>query len=108
MSAWQKHDVPENCFLLPCEVFQLGLTRGVLLVYLYLIYRKYLKHSADRLSCADIGRSVGLCAKTVRTHLQTLVTNGLIEMEGDGGKFSYTLCPIQDKVQERCTGRLSA
>ena len=108
MSTWQKRDVPANCFLLPREVFQRGLTRGALLVYLYLVYRKYLKHGSDGLTCAAISKSVGLCVKTVRTHLHALVTRELIELEGDGSKFSYTLLPIQDKVQERCTGRLSA
>lgn len=100
---WQKHNAPENCFLLPREVFELGLVRGALLVYLYLVHHKYLKHGADELTCAAISKAVGLCVKTVRTHLRTLADSGLIKMEGDGSKFSYALCPIRDKVREHCT-----
>lgn len=101
MNVWQKCGQPEKCFLLPREVFELGLERGALLVYLYLIYHKYLKHGSDKLSCAAIAKAVGLCAKTVRTHLRTLVNSGFIQMECIGNSFSYTLYPIRDNVQDR-------
>lgn len=101
MSIWQKHGLPENCFLLPHEVFELGLERGALLVYLYLIYHNYLKHDADRSSCVSIGKAVGLCAKTARTHLRTLTSSGFIRIESSGKSFSYTLYPICDNAKER-------
>ena len=100
---WSAALPPSNEFFLPCEVFRLGLKHGPLLVYLYLIYGKSLKHGADKTSCAIIGKAVGLCEKTVRTHLRTLADTGFIKAEYHGQTFSCTLCPIQGKVCEyRC------
>ena len=87
-------------FCLPHEVFELGLTHGPLLVYLYLICRKSLKRGADKMGCAVIGKAVGLCAKSVRAHLRTLTDAGFIKVKKHGQTFSYSLCPIQSKVQE--------
>lgn len=98
-SVWSAAAAPDT-FTLPHEVFELALKQGPLLVYLYLICRKSLKHGADKMSCAVIGKAVGLCEKTVRTHLCTLADTGFIKMEHHGQTFSYTLCPIQSKVQE--------
>ena len=44
---------------------------------------------------------VGLCEKTVRTHLRALESEGLIQVESSGGKFICTLCPIRDMVEKR-------
>ena len=101
LNAWQKCSLPENCFLLPHEVFELGLEQGVLLMYIYLVHHRSLKHSPARLSCAIVSKAVGLCEKTVRRHLRTLSNAGLIQIEHNKHSFSYTLCPIWDKVQER-------
>lgn len=87
-------------FCLPHEVFKLGLEHSPLLVYLYLICSKSRKRGADKMSCAAISKAVGLCEKTVRTHLRTLADAGFIKMEHHGRTFSYSLCPIQSKVQE--------
>ena len=95
MSTWQKRDVPANCFLLPREVFQLGLTRGALLVYLYLVYRKYLKHGSDELTHAAIGKAVGLCVKTVRAHLHALVTRELIAWRVTAANFCTRCFPFR-------------
>lgn len=91
-----------NSFPLPHEVFELGLSRGALLVYIYLVYHKSLRRKYDNLSCAVISQAVGLCEKTVRTHLHTLVSEKLIQMSSiSKSVFTYTLCLIQDKV-EKC------
>lgn len=91
-----------NSFPLPHEVFELGLSRGILLVYIYLIHHKSLRRKCDDLSCAVISQAVGLCEKTVRAHLRTLVGEELIQMSSiNEGVFTYTLCLIQDKV-EKC------
>ena len=87
-------------FCLPHEVFKLGLEHSPLLVYLYLICSKSRKRGAGKMSCAVISKAVGLCEKTVRTHLRTLADAGFIKMEHHGRTFSYSLCPIQSKVQE--------
>lgn len=101
-SVWPAAAAPDT-FTLPHEVFELGLKQGPLLVYLYLIYCKSLKHGAGEISCAVISKAVGLCEKTVRIHLHTLANTGFIKAEYHGQTFSYTLCPIQRKVCEyRC------
>ena len=100
MSVLQRY-VP-NSFPLPHEVFELGLSHGPLLVYIALVYLKSLRHGADALSCAVISKLVGLCEKTVRTHLRALESDGLIQVATSGGKFTCTLCPIQNIVEKRC------
>ena len=99
MSMPQRY-VP-NSFPLPHEVFELGLGHGPLLVYISLVYLKSLRHSTDALSCTAISKMVGLCEKTVRTHLRALESEGLIQVESSGGKFTCTLCPIRDMVEKR-------
>lgn len=101
--TWPVGMLPPDTFSLPREVFELSLKQGPLLVYLYLIFRKSLKCGADKMSCAVIGKAVGLCEKTVRTHLHTLANAGFIKVEYRGPTFSYTLCPVQSKMQERST-----
>ena len=93
----QRYGGTENFFSLPHEVFELGLKRDELLVYLYLVYHNSLKY-ASKLSCAIISEAVGLCEKTVRTHLQTLTDEGFIQLRNNDGQLSCTLCPIWDKV----------
>ena len=92
-SVWLAVAAPD-AFILPHEVFELGLKQGPLLVYLYLICHKSLKRSADEMNCAVIGKAVGLCEKTVCAHLRTLADTGLIQIERHGREFSYVLCPI--------------
>ncbi len=89
-----------DTFPLPREVFELGLGQGALLVYLYLVYHKRLKHSANELSCAAVSRAVGLCEKTVRKHLRSLSGKGFVRLMDCGNGFSCELCPIWDKVRE--------
>ena len=90
-----------NSFPLPHEVFELGLIHGPLLVYIALVYHESSRHGADALSCAAISKLVGLCEKTVRTHLRVLESEGLIQAENSGNKFTCTLCPIRDMVEKR-------
>ena len=99
-NVWSAAAPSANEFFLPHEVFELGLKQGPLLVYLYLICRKSLKHGADKMSCAVIGKAVGLCEKTVRTHLHTLADTEFIKTEHHGQTFSCTLRPIQSTMQE--------
>ncbi|MBD5085375.1 MAG: hypothetical protein HDT33_10085 [Clostridiales bacterium] len=100
MKAHWSYDPDHNSFHLPHEVFELGLEQGALLVYVYLVYHKSLKHSPSALSCAIVSKAVGLCEKTVRRHLRTLVNQGIIQAADCSRDFSYSLCPIWDKVHE--------
>ena len=101
LKAQWSYDPNQNSFPLPHEVFELGLEQGVLLVYVYLVYHKSLKHSPNKLSSAIISKAVGLCEKTVRRHLHTLVSSDFIRMECVGKSFSYALCPIRNNVKKR-------
>lgn len=101
MKAQWSYDLDKNSFPLSHEVFELGLEQGALLVYVYLVYHTGLKHSPAMLSCAIVSNAVGLCEKTVRRHLRTLVNQGLIQVADCGRVFSCSLCPIWDMVQER-------
>ena len=89
-----------NSFQLPHEVFELGLSHGPLLVYISLVYCKSLRHGADALSSAAISKLVGLCEKTVQTHLRALKDEGLIQVKNSGVKFTCTLCPIRDAIEK--------
>lgn len=99
MSMLQRY--VSNSFPLPHEVFELSLCSGPLLVYISLAYLKSLRHGTDALSCSTISKLVGLCEKTVRTHLRALEDEGLIQVENIGGKSICTLCPIRDIVEKR-------
>ncbi|MBD5083977.1 MAG: hypothetical protein HDT33_02640 [Clostridiales bacterium] len=101
MKAQWSYDLAQNSFPLPHEAFELGLEQGALLVYVYLVYHKSLKHSPAKLSCAIVSKAVGLCEKTVRRHLRTLANSDFIRMECVGKSFSYTLCPIRNNVKKR-------
>ena len=108
LKAQLSYDPGQNSFPLPHEVFELGLEQGVLLVYVYLVHHKSLKHSPNKLSSAIISKAVGLCEKTVWRHLHTLVDQEFIQVAVCGSSFSYSLCPIWDKVQEHSGGDLCA
>ena len=99
--VWSATAASPNKFCLPHEVFKLGLGHGPLLVYLYLVYRKGTGYGTGKMNYAVIGKAVGMCEKTVRTHLHTLADTGFIKMEYHGQRFSYALCPIQSKVCKR-------
>ena len=97
----QKWDNSKSSFSLPSEVFDLCLDRGPLLVYLYLVYHKHLHRSADDLSCAVIGKAVGMCGKTVQKHLRTLENQRIIRLGIGKGCLSCELCPIWAQVPKR-------
>ena len=101
MKAQWGYNPDQNSFPLPHEVFELGLEQGALLVYIYLVHYRSLKHSPAELNCAIVSKAVGLCEKTVRRHLHMLSNVGLIQMERNGSSFFYSLCPIWDTVQNR-------
>lgn len=94
MREQQKRHNSENSFSLPSEVFDLCLDRDPLLVYVYLVHHKYKRRDDSHLSCAVISSAVGLCEKTVRQHLRTLASQGLIRLDTGRGCLSCELCPI--------------
>ena len=109
--AWLTGEVFNAVFLLPNEVFQLGLKAGDLLVYIYLQYQKGVRSGQCWPSYATIGKAVGMSRKTVQKHIGVLVGKGLIQTEETtirrkngfvyNASLLYTLKPIQQVMRER-------
>ena len=107
---WPKRDPNKHYYLVPNEVFNLGLTSHEIAVYNYLLRcedrRTYQCHPSYR----TIGKAVQLSENTVRKYVTELVERGLIQTERttiitqDGrkqnGSLLYTLLPIQFSIQQ--------
>ena len=106
---WPKRDLNKHYYLVPNEVFNLGLSSHEIAVYNYLLRcedrRTYQCHPSYR----TIGRAVQLSENTVRKYVTSLEEKGLIRTERtkvvsrDGkilnGNLLFTICPIQAAVQ---------
>ena len=106
---WPKRDPNKHYYLVPNEVFNLGLSSHEIAVYNYLLRcedrRTYQCHPSYR----TIGRAVQLSENTVRKYVAGLEEKGLIRTEPtvvrskDGrllnGNLLYTICPIQAAVE---------
>ena len=103
---WPKRDPNKHYYLVPNEVFNLGLSSHEIAVYNYLLRcedrRTYQCHPSYR----TIGRAVRLSENTVRKYVAGLEEKGLIHTEPstittkDGrvrnGSLIYTIRPIQE------------
>ena len=106
---WPKRDPNKHYYLVPNEVFNLGLSSHEIAVYNYLLRcedrRTYQCHPRYR----TIGRAVQLSENTVRKYVAGLEEKGLIHTEPstittkDGrmrnGSLIYTICPIQEALE---------
>ena len=104
-----KRDPNKHYYLVPNEVFNLGLSSHEIAVYNYLLRcedrRTYQCHPSYR----TIGRAVQLSENTVRKYVAGLEEKGLIHTEPstittkDGrvrnGSLIYTICPIQEALE---------
>ena len=105
---WPKRDPIKNCFLLPNELFHLGLSGGAKLVYAYLLYCEDRKTYQCYPSYKKIGRNTGMSVNTVKKYVEELVDKGLVTTENttviskDGkprnGSLLYAIRPIQEAV----------
>ena len=107
---WPKRDPNKHYYLVPNEVFNLGLSSHEIAVYNYLLRcedrRTYQCHPSYR----TIGRAVHLSENTVRKYVQELEERGLIVTERtsiitqDGrkqnGSLLYTILPIQFSIDQ--------
>ena len=107
---WPKRDPNKHYYLVPNEVFNLGLTSHEIAVYNYLLRcedrRTYQCHPSYR----TIGRAVQLSENTVRKYVAGLEEKGLIHTEPstittkDGrvrnGSLIYTIRPIQEALEQ--------
>ena len=106
---WPKRDPNKHYYLVPNEVFNLGLSSHEIAVYNYLLRcedrRTYQCHPSYR----TIGRAVQLSENTVRKYVAGLEEKGLIHTEPstittkDGrvrnGSLIYTIRPIPEALE---------
>jgi len=107
---WPKRDPNKYYYLVPNEVFNLGLSSHEIAVYNYLLRcedrRTYQCHPSYR----TIGRAVQLSENTVRKYVTSLEEKGLIRTEPstiitkDGrvrnGSLIYNIRPIQETLEQ--------
>ena len=105
---WPKRDPERDYFMVPNEVFCLGLNYGEIAVYTYLL-RCEDRETYQCYPCyRTIGKAVGMCENTVRKNTLSLEEKGLIHTEPtmittrDGrprnGSLLYTIRPIQEAL----------
>ena len=108
---WPKRDPNKRYYLVPNEVFELGLNSHEIAVYNYLLRcedrRTYQCHPSYR----TIGRAVQLSENTVRKYVAGLEEKGLIRTESstiitkDGrvrnGSLIYNIRPIQEAMEQK-------
>lgn len=78
---WTKRDPIKNYFPLPNEIYDLGLSRGAISVYSFLLRREDRKTYQCLLSYREIGEGVGMCVTTVRKYVAELEERSLIRTE---------------------------
>ena len=98
-------------FVLPNEIFDLGLSGGEILVYAFLIRCEDRKTYTCYPSYDTIGAAVGMSRNTVGKYVSLLERKGLIETEPtfftskDGkkcnGNLLFRILPIQDVIDAR-------
>ena len=107
---WSKREATKYYYLVPNEVFELGLSSHEIAVYNYLLRcedrRTYQCHPSYR----TIGRAVRLSENTVRKYVAGLEEKGLIRTEPstiitkDGrvrnGSLIYNIRPIQEAMEQ--------
>lgn len=106
---WPKRDPVKHYFMVPNEVFGLGLNPGEISIYGYLLRCEDRKTYKCHPSYHTIGRAVGLSENTVRKYVSSLEEKGLIHAEPsrittrDGrvrnGSLIYTIRPVQEAVE---------
>ena len=107
---WPKRDPNKHYYLVPNEVFNLGLSSHEIAVYNYLLRcedrRTYQCHPSYR----TIGKAVRQSENTVRKYVTSLEEKGLIRTEPstiitkDGrvrnGSLIYNIRPIQEALEQ--------
>ena len=98
-----------NSFLMPNEIFALGLSGGAILVYTYLRYCENRETYQCYPSYKTIGKAVGMSKNTVKKYVDILRHKELIETENTSvvtakgqkrnGNLLYTLRPIEEVVE---------
>lgn len=107
--SWPKRDPVKYYFMVPNEIYNLGLNSSEISIYGYLLRcedrRTYQCHPSYR----TIGSAVALSENTVRKYVSSLEEKGLIYTEPstittrDGrvrnGSLIYTIRPVREEVE---------
>lgn len=106
---WPKRDPNKNYFLVPNEVFHIGLSHPEISIYCYLLSIEDRETYQCWPSYKTIGKALRMCENTVSKYVRSLEEKGLIRTEPtmirskDGrplnGNLLYTICPIQAAVE---------
>ena len=106
---WPKRDPNKHYYLVPNEVFNLGLSSHEIAVYNYLLRCEDRKTYQCHPSYRTIGKAVKMCENTVRKYVLSLEEKGLIRTEPttittkDGrirnGSLRYTIRPVQEAME---------
>ena len=101
---WPKRDPNKNYFLVPNEVFHIGLNHPEISIYCYLLSIEDRETYQCYPSYKTIGKAIGMCENTVAKYVRQLEEKGLIYTEQtimqskDGkplnGNLLYTIRPI--------------
>ena len=107
---WPKRDPNKHYYLVPNEVFNLGLSSHEIAVYNYLLRCEDRRTYQCHPSYPTIGKAVQLSENTVRKYVAGLEEKGLIHTEPstittkDGrvrnGSLIYTVRPIQEALEQ--------
>ena len=108
-NKWPKRSAEKNYFMVPNEIFSIGLDYREISLYTYLLRCE----NRDTYQCypsyKTIGKSIGMSENTVAKYVRSLEDKGLIYTEPthvrskDGkllnGNLRYTIRPIQGAVE---------
>ena len=107
---WPKRDPNKHYYLVPNEVFNLGLSSHEIAVYNYLLRCEDRKTYQCHPSYRTIGEAVGMSRNTVAKYVRQLEDKGLIRTERttvtlkDGrkrnGSLLYTILPPEQAVEQ--------
>ena len=108
-NKWPKRSAEKNYFLVPNEIFSLGLDYREISLYTYLLRCENREPYQCYPSYKTIGKAIGMCENTVAKYVRQLEEKGLIYPEPtlvqsrDGkplnGNLRYTIRPIQGAVE---------
>ena len=117
-NTYTKHSPLRHYFLLPNEIFTLGLSPGELSVYTYLIFCEDRKTHQCWPSIGRISQYTGMSANTVSKYIRQLEEKRLIDSEptkvrtksGEvrNGTLQFTIRPIQEAVDYKLEKELAA
>lgn len=117
-NTYTKHSPLRHYFLLPNEIFTLGLSPSELSVYTYLLFCEDRKTHQCWPSIGRISQNTGMSANTIAKYIRQLEEKLLIQVEptkvrtksGEvrNGTLRFTIRPIQEAVDYKLERDLAA